>query len=143
MHILIAEDAPDVAELVASIARRTWPNASVTTAGVGTHPPAPQPQIRLPSTASPLTRRPEPSWCMAGRLPATTPLPEDVRGSATPEARRQRGPAALHPDRVGCRLSLRGPLPAGVRGHVPARHVPSCGTSPATGRKERSMKRWT
>ena len=35
MHILIAEDAPDVAEVVAFSARLTWPDARVTTAGGG------------------------------------------------------------------------------------------------------------
>lgn len=35
MRILIAEDAPDVAEVVAFSARLTWPDASVTTAGGG------------------------------------------------------------------------------------------------------------
>ena len=35
MHILIAEDAPDVAEVVAFSARLTWPDATVTTAGGG------------------------------------------------------------------------------------------------------------
>jgi DNA-binding response OmpR family regulator len=35
MHILIAEDAPDVAEVVAFSARLTWPDASVITTGGG------------------------------------------------------------------------------------------------------------
>lgn len=35
MHILLAEDAPDVAEVIAFSARLTWPKASVTTASSG------------------------------------------------------------------------------------------------------------
>lgn len=35
MHILIAEDSPDVAEVVAFSARLTWPDATVTMAGGG------------------------------------------------------------------------------------------------------------
>jgi two-component system, OmpR family, KDP operon response regulator KdpE len=35
MHVLIAEDSPDVAEVVAFSARLTWPDAAVTTAASG------------------------------------------------------------------------------------------------------------
>ena len=260
MHILIAEDAPDVAEVVAFSARLTWPDATVTTAGGGAEALAvfaaqpadlvildvnmPPPDgyavcqqlrersdvpilmltvrdsivdkmrgfdlgvddyltkpfdhlelmarmralmrrattrpvaadalaidgitfdettriavvqgrpVTLTSTEARLLRflmqhagdgAAAPAHARGGlgrELPPRHPLPEGVRASAAPEARRRRGLVALHPDRVGRRLPLRGTPRAGVRGRVPARHVLGCGTSPATGSGARSMKRW-